>query len=59
MFEIHMGIPEMKEFWDSLSNKVETNTASKTEKKLYKQIGKALYHTANSYKKIVLSNIIS
>lgn len=44
MFEIHMGIPEMKEFWDSLSNKVETNTASKTEEKLYKQIGKALYH---------------
>lgn len=43
MFEIHMGIPEMQEFWESLQDKVKTGKASKKEEKLYKQVGKAMY----------------
>ena len=42
MFTIRMGIPEMERFWDQLETKVESGTASKTEEKLYKKIGKAL-----------------
>ena len=38
-----MGIPEMEEFWNSLSNKIKNKSATKTEEKQYKQIGKALY----------------
>ena len=38
MFNIRMGIPEMKEFWDSLSKKVKQNTASKNEQLLFKRI---------------------
>lgn len=42
-YKIHMGIPEMEEFWNSLSNKIKNKSATKTEEKQYKQIGKALY----------------
>ncbi|MDO4207690.1 MAG: hypothetical protein Q4D15_08895 [Lachnospiraceae bacterium] len=42
MYRIHMGIPEMKEYWESLQNKIKTGKASKSEEKQYKQIGKAL-----------------
>ncbi len=42
MFKIHMGVPEMKDFWDSLKEKVKTGKASKNEERLYKRIGKAL-----------------
>ena len=42
-YKIHMGIPEMKALWDNLRSKVETETATKTEEKLYKQLGKAMY----------------
>ena len=42
MFEIHMGFPEMEEFWESLKEKVEQKTATKEEEQHYKQIGKAL-----------------
>ncbi len=42
MFEIHMGVPEMEEFWESLKERVKEKAATKDEEKLYKQIGKAL-----------------
>ena len=42
MFAIHMGIPEMEEFWKSLSERVSSGKASKKDIKLYYQIGKAL-----------------
>ncbi len=42
-FQIRMGIPEMKDFWDNLRYKVKNNTATKEEEKQYKLIGKALY----------------
>ncbi len=42
MFKIHMGVPEMKEFWDSLKNNVKAGKANKDEQRLYKKIGKAL-----------------
>lgn len=47
MFTIRMGIPEMEAFWAELEAKVETETASKDEMKLYKKIGKALVLLAN------------
>lgn len=43
MYEIHMGFPEMKEFWESLRDKVKAGKANKKEEKLYKQVGKAIY----------------
>ena len=42
MFEIHMGIPEMEEFWRGLTEKYHAGKATKNEIKLYKKIGKAL-----------------
>lgn len=42
MFKIHMGVPEMKEFWDSLKYNVKAGKANKKEQHLYKKIGKAL-----------------
>lgn len=47
MFTIRMGIPEMDAFWSELETKIETETASKDEVKLYKKIGKALVLLAN------------
>jgi len=38
-----MGVPEMKQFWDSLKDKVKTGMADRKEEKLYKQSGKAMY----------------
>ena len=42
MFKIHMGVPEMKEFWESLKGKVKSDKANKNEIRLYTRIGKAL-----------------
>jgi hypothetical protein len=42
MFKIRMGIPEMKNLWDSLSNKNKVGTLSKSEAALYKRWSKAL-----------------
>ena len=44
MFDITMGVPEMKEFWDDLKKRVKDERASKSDKKLYKKLGKAFYH---------------
>ena len=38
MFNIRMGIPEMKEFWDYLEKKIKDNTASKKEITLFKKL---------------------
>lgn len=40
MFTIHMGIPEMDEFWANLTERNHNGTASKDERKLYKKLGK-------------------
>ena len=40
MFAIHMGIPEMAEFWATLTERNHNCTASKDEIKLYKKLGK-------------------
>lgn len=42
MFKIHMGIPEMEEFWHDLTEKNHSGKATKNEIKLYKKIDKAL-----------------
>lgn len=41
MFEIHMGVPEMEEFWNDLKEKNRNGTATKDEIKLFKKLGKA------------------
>ena len=42
-YNIHLGIPEVKELWDNLTMKVKSETAAKKEEKLYRQLGKAMY----------------
>ena len=42
MFEIHLGIPEMEELWNSLSGKTNNGSAKRNEIKLYKWMGKAM-----------------
>ena len=37
MLSIHMGIPEMDEFWSKLTEKNHSGTATKDEVKLYKK----------------------
>ena len=44
MYSISMGIPEMQAFWESLSSKVNNGSATKDEIKLFKKMGKAMYH---------------
>src|SRR5574344_301015 len=43
LYLIHLGVPEVQEFWNSLKQKNKNNTASKTEQTLYKKIGKAMF----------------
>ncbi len=38
MFKIRMGIPEMKQIWENLEKKYNSNTLSKTEKELFKKL---------------------
>lgn len=42
MFQIRMGIPEMKSFWDDLLKKCTENTANKDEQLLFKKLGNTL-----------------
>ena len=42
-YSIHMGIPDVKAFWDGLKKKIRSKKATKKEEKLYKQLGKAMY----------------
>ena len=48
MFNIRMGVPEMKALWDDLTRKNADNSASKGEKLLYKKLGKALFLLSNN-----------
>ena len=43
VYEIHMGVPEMEAFWHKIQDRVRSGEAGKTEEKLYRQIGKAMY----------------
>ena len=38
MFNIRMGIPEMKKFWDDLEKKIREKTAKKNEITLFKKL---------------------
>lgn len=40
MFNIRMGIPEMKEFWDDLEKKIKNNVASKKGDYFIQKTGK-------------------
>ena len=42
MFEIHLGIPEMEELWNSLSEKIHDGSAKKNDTQLYKHLGKSM-----------------
>ena len=44
MFDIHLGIPEMKVLWDDLKSKHDAGAATKEEDKLYNLMGKAMRH---------------
>lgn len=48
MYSIVMGIPEMQAFWDSLCVRIRSGSATKDEIKLYKKLGKALYHLSQN-----------
>lgn len=48
MFDIHMGVPEMEQLWNDLTEKVTSGKASKGDVKLYNLIGKALVLLANN-----------
>lgn len=48
MFNIKLGIPEMKLLWDDLCKKNSDNTASKDEQQLYKKLGKAFLLLSNN-----------
>ena len=38
MFKIRMGIPEMKQIWENLEKKYNSNKLSKAEKELFKKL---------------------
>ena len=38
MFNIRMGIPEMKQFWDDLEKKIKDHIAKKNEVILFKKL---------------------
>ena len=38
MFNIRMGVPEMKQFWDNLEQKIKAKSASKKEIELFKKL---------------------
>jgi len=40
MFDILMGVPEMKEFWDDLKSRKKNNELSGDEKELFKNLVK-------------------
>lgn len=42
MFDIYFGIPEIRDFWIELTNKIESKTASKNEIKLHKKLVKII-----------------
>ena len=42
MFDIHLGIPEMKALWDDLKSKHDAGAATKEEDMLYNLMGKAM-----------------
>jgi len=46
MFEILMGVQEMKEFWDNLKTRKKSNELSEDEKELFKKFGKAIQFLA-------------
>lgn len=48
MFSIRMGVPEMEEFWNTLSAKVHNDKETKKETRLYNQIGKTLILLADN-----------
>lgn len=50
MFNIRMGIPEMKRLWDDLCKKSADKSATKDEQLLYKKLGKTLLHLSNNPK---------
>lgn len=44
MYKIRMGVPEMRDFWNDLKERVSNGTANKNDVKLHKKLGKAFYH---------------
>ena len=47
MFDIYLGVPEFSEYWKRLKTRVDSDTASKSERLLYKKIGKAMRYLSS------------
>ncbi len=43
MFSIHIGVPEMEQFWKDLSSRVHNKTTTKDDLDLYKKLGKCFH----------------
>ena len=50
MFDIKLGVPEIESLWFDLQDKVDTNKASKTEKLIYRKLGKTFFLLAKDPK---------
>ena len=50
MFEIRMGIPGMKKFWDNLLTKKKNGNLDSEEEELFKKLAKALKFLSNDPK---------
>ena len=42
MFAIHLGVPEMEQYWNELSGKVKTGKAGAEDRKMFQKLGKAM-----------------
>jgi hypothetical protein len=47
-YEIHMGIPEMREHWEELKQKEKAGAFKKEEKQYFKKLVKTLQHLSNN-----------
>ena len=43
-----MGVPEMESFWNDLAGKVSKGNATPEEQKLYRKLGKSMYHLSQN-----------
>lgn len=42
MFAIHLGVPEMEQYWNELSGRIKTGKAGAEDRKVFQKLGKAM-----------------
>ena len=57
MFKIRMGIPEMKQIWENLEKKYNSNTLSKAEKELFKKLINCFKKLSNDPLILIISGL--